>query len=66
MTEYKRRMNAIYSTPSLPEYEGNPFIEALPPLLEPTELYRKLYSPIKYSDEERSLSKGQRIQILST
>ncbi|MBU3175382.1 AAA family ATPase [Clostridium estertheticum] len=65
MTIYKRRMNAIYTVPSLPDYEGNPFIEALPPLLEPTELYRKLYCPIKYSDEERNLSKSQRIQILS-
>lgn len=65
MDAYKRRMNAIYTTPSLPDYEGNPFIEALPPLLEPTELYRKLYSPIKYNDEERNLSKSQRIQILS-
>lgn len=65
MDKYKRRMNAVYTTPSLPDYEGNPFIEALPPLLEPTELYRKLYSPIKYSDEERELSKSQRIQLLS-
>jgi hypothetical protein len=65
MTEYKHRMNAIYTKPALPDYEGNPFIEALPPLLEPTELYKKLYSPIKYLDEERNLSKSQRIQILS-
>lgn len=65
MIKYKRRMNAIYTTPSIPDYEGNPFIEALPPLLEPTELYKKLYSPVKYSDEERQLSKSQRIQILN-
>ena len=65
MVKYKRRMNAIYSTPCLPEYEGNPFIEALPPLLEPTELYKKLYSPINYNDEERKLSKSKRIQILN-
>lgn len=58
-------MNSLYTTPSLPDYVGNPFIESLPPLLEPTELYKKLYSPIKYSDEERELSKSQRIQILS-
>lgn len=65
MKQYKRRMNALYTHPSLPDYEGNPFIEALPPLMEPTELYKKLYSPIKYNDEERNLSKGQRIQILN-
>lgn len=65
MNEYKIRMNALYTPPSLPDYEGNPFIEALPPLLEPTELYKKLYSPIDYSDDERSLSKSQRILILS-
>ncbi|HAR84953.1 MAG TPA: hypothetical protein DCR69_04420 [Clostridium sp.] len=65
MTEYKRRMNAIYTIPTLPDYEGNPFIEALPSLLEVTDLYKKLYSPIKYSDEERNLSQSQRIQILS-
>lgn len=64
MAKYKRRMNAIYTTPFIQDYEGNPFIEALPPLLEPTELYKKLYSPVKYSDEERQLSKSQRIQIL--
>lgn len=65
MVKYKRRMNAVYTTPCLPEYEGNPFIEALPPLLEPTELYKKLYSPINYNDEERKLSKSKRIQILN-
>lgn len=65
MNKYKRRMNAVYSAPSLPDYEGNPLIEALPPLLEPTELYRSLYTPIKYSDEERNMSKSQRIQLLS-
>ena len=65
MIKYKRRMNAIYTTPCLPEYEDNPFIEALPPLLEPTELYKKLYSPINYNDEERKLSKSKRIQILN-
>lgn len=58
-------MNAIYNTPSLPDYIGNPFVEALPPLLEPIELYKKLYSPISYTEDERNLSKSQRIQILN-
>lgn len=65
MTKYKKRMNAIYNTPSLPDYIGNPFVEALPPLLEPIELYKKLYSPISYTEDERNLSKSQRIQILN-
>lgn len=65
MNEYKRRMNAVYNTPSLPDFEGNPFIEALPPMLEYTELYKKLYTPINYNDEERNLSKCQRILILN-
>ncbi|MBU3199500.1 ATP-binding protein [Clostridium estertheticum] len=65
MVKYKRRMDAIYTTPCLPEYAGNPFIEALPPLLEPTELYKKLYSPINYNDDERKYSKSKRLQILN-
>lgn len=65
MIKYRRRMNAMYTTPCLPEYEGNPFIEALPPLLEPTELYKKLYSPINYNEEEKNLSKSVRILILT-
>jgi hypothetical protein len=65
VNEYKRRMNAIYSPPSLPDFEGNPFIEALPPMIEYTELYKELYTPIRYSDEERTLPKSQRILLLN-
>lgn len=57
MEKYRNIMDAIYTPPSLPDYDGNPFIEALPPLLEPTELYKKLYTPISYNEKERELTK---------
>jgi hypothetical protein len=58
-------MNATYRKPILADYEGNPLIEALPPFLEPVELYNKLFSPIKYNNDERYLSKSQRILMLN-
>jgi len=42
------------STPSLAEYDGNPFIARLPPLASQRVLYRQLNAPPHFEERERS------------
>lgn len=43
-----------YCTPILPEYKGNPLIEALPSILDDTSIVKKLAHFPLYSDQERN------------
>lgn len=56
-------MNAEYTTSLL--YPGNPYVEALPPMLAGQELIRALASVPPYSDSDRDRSTGERLQLLS-
>lgn len=56
-------MNAEYTTSLL--YPGNPYVEALPPMLAGQELIRALASVLPYSDSDRDRSTGERLQLLS-
>ena len=52
-------MNAEYTTSLL--YPGNPYVEALPPMLAGQELIRALASVPPYSTSDRDRSTGERL-----
>ena len=56
-------MTAEYTTSLL--YPGNPYVEALPPMLAGQELIRALASVPPYSTGDRDRSTGERLQLLS-
>ena len=56
-------MTAEYTTSLL--YPGNPYVEALPPMLAGQELIRALASVPLYSTSDRDRSTGERLQLLS-
>lgn len=56
-------MTAEYTTSLL--YSGNPYVEALPPMLAGQELIRALASVPLYSTSDRDRSTGERLQLLS-
>ena len=56
-------MNAEYTTSLL--YPGNPYVEALPPMLAGQELIQALASVPPYSTSDRDRSTGERLQLLS-
>jgi len=47
---------AQYKEQAIPDYRGNPFIEALPELLAPVEVVEKLAFYPAYSNNERLLA----------
>ena len=57
-------MTAEYTTSLL--YSGNPYVEALPPMLAGQELIRALASVPLYSTSDRDRSTGERLQLLSS
>ena len=56
-------MTAEYTTSLL--YPGNPYVEALPPMLAGQELIQALASVPPYSTSDRDRSTGERLQLLS-
>jgi hypothetical protein len=57
----KKRGVAQYNKPDLPEFEFNPFIEALPPLQDDRkDVYKKLRYDRRYDPEHRKLSNRKR------
>ncbi|WP_327204072.1 P-loop NTPase family protein [Paenibacillus tyrfis] len=54
----------VYLEQSLPEFRGNPLIEALPPILSAMEAYERLCLTPIYNDEERKLSPELRYTAL--
>ena len=60
--------SAHYTKIGLPMYDGNPLIEALPPIMTADEVIEKLNNPAPYSEENRKLPKDLRlhaVQILN-
>ncbi|GMO01637.1 ATP-binding protein [Parageobacillus thermoglucosidasius] len=60
-TEWKK---ADYKEQQIPEYAGNPLIEALPPILSIKEAYKKMLVQPLYNESERELSEELRYQML--
>lgn len=55
----------MYSESFIPEHQRNPLIEALPPIIDDTELVRKLSSRQSVSDQERNLPGHLRKKFLA-
>jgi hypothetical protein len=56
---------AIYTPQRIPQFRGNPLIEALPPALDDDELLASLFSVPEFSEEQRGWSKSERLQMIS-
>ncbi|GAE36818.1 ATP-binding protein [Halalkalibacter akibai] len=57
---------AVYSEQVIPHYQGNPLIEALPPILKKQEIYTKLANYPKVPDLEKQLDSVYRFQFVRT
>ena len=57
------RVDAVYHASEVEEYRGNPFIEALPPILEQKEIAANLRTLLKM--EESSIQKSKEIRVHS-
>lgn len=58
-------MEAIYRSATVPEYRGNPLIEALPPYTEPNEIAGKFGRYPAITDSERLLPRPDRALLIS-
>lgn len=58
-------VKAIYTPQRIPQYRGNPFIEALPPTLDEDELLGKLFSVPEFDVSQRQWSKSERLQMVA-
>ena len=56
-------VEAKYSEFPLEEYNSNPFIQALPPLMDKQAIIKKLMLPISCREEERSLDSAYRLHM---
>ena len=57
-------VSAIYTKKDIPDYDGNPLIEALPDILTREQLYKKLRYDIPYDDAQRKFPQESRIHLL--
>ena len=68
MTDYRMletvMINAVYKE-SFGSYKGNPFIEALPDILEPEQVVKKLKGNIKLNHSDRQASSSIRAHLIS-
>ena len=63
---FGRRETATYTDMVLPRYQGNPLIEALPPILSDDEISDQLAYYPRYEKAHRALPAEQRIHIIHT
>jgi hypothetical protein len=56
---------AIYTPQRIPQYRGNPYIEALPPPLDEDGLLESLFSVPPFDAGQRDWSKAERLQLIS-
>lgn len=59
-------VDALYTPTLIPQFAGNPLIEALPPSELPSDLIAALSSRPLYSEEQRGLAVPQRLQMLKS
>ena len=57
-------VRAVYTKEKLPEYQGNPLIESLPPILDNEQVHSLLVSKPTYSEEERKLEQHIRLHCV--
>ena len=56
---------AIYTPQRIPQYRGNPLIEALPPALDDDALLESLFCVPEFALEQRQWTKSERLQMIS-
>jgi hypothetical protein len=57
-------VEAQYHEFPLEEYNSNPFIQALPPLIDKESIIKKLISPISFKEEERNMESAYRLHMI--
>jgi hypothetical protein len=57
-------VEATYHDFPLEEYNSNPFIQALPPLMDKQSIIKKLMLPISFKEEERNLDSSYRLHMI--
>ncbi|NRG28810.1 ATP-binding protein [Bacillus circulans] len=57
-------VEANYNDFPLEEYNSNPFIQALPPLMDKQSIIKKLMYPIHFKEEERNLDSSYRLHMI--
>ncbi|GBF12604.1 ATP-binding protein [Tepidibacillus sp. HK-1] len=57
-------VEATYTNFPLEEYNSNPFIQALPPLIDKQSIIRKLMFPINFKEEEREMDSAYRLHMI--
>lgn len=57
-------VQASYNEFPLEEYNSNPYIQALPPLMAKQSIIKKLMIPLPFKEEERNLDSSYRLHIL--
>lgn len=57
-------LEARYSEGQIDRYKNNPFIEALPPILEPQSLINALSGKVEFSESDKNASASLRSHIL--
>ena len=57
-------VEATYSEFPIEEYNTNPFIQALPPLIDKQAIIKKLMMPIKYNESDRELDAAFRLHMI--
>lgn len=57
-------VEASYNEFPLEEYNSNPFIQALPPLMDKKTIIKKLMLPISFKEEERNLESSYRLHMI--
>lgn len=58
-------MEAIYRTSAVPEHQGNPLIEALPPFMQASDIADSFGRYPAMADSERLLSRSDRMMLIS-
>lgn len=57
-------VEASYNNFPLEEYNSNPFIQALPPLMDKQSIIKNLMMPIPFKEEERNLDSSYRLHMI--
>jgi hypothetical protein len=58
-------VEALYTPQRIPQYRGNPLIEALPPTEDDAALLRSLFCVPEFSKEQRDWSVSERLQMIA-
>ncbi|MGC3965154.1 MAG: AAA family ATPase [Rhodocyclaceae bacterium] len=58
-------IEAIYTPQRIPQYRGNPLIEALPPMEDGEALLKSLFCVPEFADEQRHWSNAERLQLIA-